>query len=202
MGPHCTDVSNESDAAALRFTALYDEHAPRVLLYSARHVGAGHADDVVSEVFTVAWRRLDTVPDDGPLPWLLVVARNVIANRRRREGTAERTLHHAAVLVRLDAVTPDIADAVAERGALITALGDLTEREREAVLLVGWDGLSSAEAARVAGCSSAAFHVRLHRARRRLDRSLHPGADAAEADDGPGSTRSAATTASTTEATP
>ena len=36
------------------------------------------------------------------------------------------------------------------------------------MLLVAWDGLSPAAAARVAGCSLSAFHVRLFRARRRL----------------------------------
>jgi RNA polymerase sigma-70 factor (ECF subfamily) len=35
-------------------------------------------------------------------------------------------------------------------------------------MLVAWHGLSGARAARAAGCSRAAFAVRLHRARARL----------------------------------
>jgi RNA polymerase sigma-70 factor, ECF subfamily len=48
------------------------------------------------------------------------------------------------------------------------ALADLPERDREALMLVAWHGLSGARAARAAGCTRAAFGVRLHRARRRL----------------------------------
>ena len=52
------------------------------------------------------------------------------------------------------------------------APGRGTEAEREALLLAAWDGLRSADAARVAGCSVRAFEVRLSRARARLNRAL------------------------------
>jgi RNA polymerase sigma-70 factor (ECF subfamily) len=48
----------------------------------------------------------------------------------------------------------------------------LSEREREALLLVAWEGLDSRRAAQVVGCSPAAFRVRLHRARRRVADAL------------------------------
>lgn len=44
----------------------------------------------------------------------------------------------------------------------------LSVREREALLLVAWEGLEPGRAARAAGCTPAAFRVRLHRARRRV----------------------------------
>jgi hypothetical protein len=43
-------------------------------------------------------------------------------------------------------------------------------------MLVGWEGLDAAVAARVAGCSLATFRVRLHRARRRLAKALEDNA--------------------------
>jgi RNA polymerase sigma-70 factor (ECF subfamily) len=43
--------------------------------------------------------------------------------------------------------------------------------------LVAWHGLAAPDAARVLGCSRAAFAVRLHRARRRLERALGEAAD-------------------------
>ena len=43
---------------------------------------AQSADDVIADVFLVAWRRLEEVPAD-PLPWLLGVARRTLANRCR-----------------------------------------------------------------------------------------------------------------------
>ena len=52
------------------------------------------------------------------------------------------------------------------------ALAGLSERDREVLMLVAWEGLDPAGAARVAGCTRATFAVRLHRARKRLDRAL------------------------------
>lgn len=65
-------------------------------------------------------------------------------------------------------------DLAVDRATMLTALAELTDVEREAVLLVAWDGLVPADAAKVAGCSRNAFDVRLHRARRRLERSCAP----------------------------
>ncbi len=39
-------------------------------------------------------------------------------------------------------------------------------------MLVAWHGLSGAQAARAAGCTTAAFAVRLHRARNKLKAQL------------------------------
>jgi hypothetical protein len=62
--------------AATRFRALFDAHVGAVRRYAC-HRSIPDADDLVAEVFTVAWRRLDDVPVDDPLPWLLGVAGNV-----------------------------------------------------------------------------------------------------------------------------
>lgn len=150
-----------------RFVALWEEHAPRVMAYALRHVGPDGAEDVVAETFLVAWRRLDRVPDDA-LPWLLVVARNTVASQRRAGLRQARVTAELRNLSRI-AEPADGADVLAtERTAVLAELAALTPKEREALLLVAWDGLSPAQAARVAGCSLPAFHVRLYRARRRL----------------------------------
>ncbi len=62
----------------------------------------------------------------------------------------------------------DAADRVIARDQALAALRTLSAKEVEAVTLTAWHGLAPAEAARVAGCSRAAFLVRLHRGRRRL----------------------------------
>ena len=49
---------------------------------------------------------------------------------------------------------------------------ELREADREVLSLIAWEELSVADAARALGCSAAAFSVRLHRARRRLERLL------------------------------
>lgn len=161
-----------SDAEASRFTALWHEFSPRVMAYALRHVDPDTAQEVLSETFLVAWRRLSDVPGDA-LPWLLVVARNTIANHRR-SGYRRAVLH--SELERLQRVAEPSRSAevsAVERGAVLSTLAALTPTEREALLLVAWDGLTATQAATVAGCSTSAFHVRLFRARRRLQ-SAHP----------------------------
>ena len=150
-----------------RFVELWRAYGPRVLAYALRHTDADTAQDVLAETFLVAWRRIGDVPAD-PLPWLLVVARHTVANLRR---SAARQARVAAELQRLHEVAEPAAAAdvpATERAAVLARLAGLTSREREALLLLAWDGLTPQQAARVAGCSLPAFHVRLFRARRRL----------------------------------
>ncbi|MBE1875687.1 RNA polymerase sigma factor [Myceligenerans sp. TRM 65318] len=131
-----------------------------------RHVTPHDAQEVVADTFLVAVRRLDDIPAD-PLPWLLVVARNILRNQQRaarRRRSAESALEHLARVARTDGAD----HAVAQRDAMLVALNRLEPKEREALLLTGWDGLAPADAARVAGCSKAAFKMRLSRARRKL----------------------------------
>ncbi|MGH2908584.1 MAG: RNA polymerase sigma factor, partial [Solirubrobacteraceae bacterium] len=65
----------------VRLERPFAAHAPAVRAYALRRTDPVSADDVVMEVFVVACRRLDAVPD-GPLPWLLGCARRVLANQR------------------------------------------------------------------------------------------------------------------------
>ncbi|MFD0684159.1 RNA polymerase sigma factor [Actinomadura fibrosa] len=152
-----------------RFTAMYDGCRQRVWAYAVSRAGRHVADDVVSETFAVAWRRLREVPDPA-LPWLLGVARNVLRDGHRAEVRRES---FAAELRRwAPRPTGDIAEDVAERLAVLRAMAALPEDDREILVLVAWQGLAPREAARVVGCSAAALRVRLHRARRRLVRAV------------------------------
>lgn len=64
------------------FNALYDAHYSAVRAYAWRRDPA-FADDVVSETFLVAWRRLDDIPAEASLSWLLGVSRNALLTIRR-----------------------------------------------------------------------------------------------------------------------
>jgi RNA polymerase sigma-70 factor (ECF subfamily) len=52
--------------------------------------------------------------------------------------------------------------------ALAEAFNALSERDREILRLVAWEGLSLDDAATVLGCSAVACRVRYHRAKSRL----------------------------------
>lgn len=151
---------------AQRFTRMYDESRQRVWAYAVSRAGRQVADEVVSETFAIAWRRLDDVPDP-PLPWLLVVARNVLRDNIRAEVRRESL---GAEL--RSWVEEDVADAVTDRLGVLKALSSLSDEDREILILVAWQGLSPRDAAHVVGCSTAAFRVRLHRARKRLAQAM------------------------------
>lgn len=158
------------DAVAEEFSDLFARTAIRVRGYLRRHCDAPDLDDLLSEVYLVAWRRGDEVPED-PLPWLLAVARRVLANywrgrdRRERLSTELRCLHGLAS-------EPDVAGCAVTRATMLDALAGLTAADRELLLLVGWDGLDSEALARVLGCSAGAARTRLNRARQRLEDGL------------------------------
>lgn len=156
-----------------RFTAIYHAHHRRVYAYAVSRAGRTLADDVVGDTFLVAWRRLDELPA-APLPWLLGVARNVIRERYRDDiRQASLATELRAWVAEADA---DIADGVADRAAMLAALARLGEDDREALTLTAWQGLSAKAAARVVGCSTATFFVRLHRARKRLEQAMSDAA--------------------------
>jgi RNA polymerase sigma factor (sigma-70 family) len=162
-----------------RFTALYDRYYRNVLGYVLLRVEQAVAEDVCSETFLVAWRRLDELPEQE-LPWLLGVARNKLAKQRqvwrRRQSLVERI---AALTSEHEHLAWDVAEHVVDREQAISALRALPEKDVEAMILATWYGLSPEQAATVMGCSARTFNVRLHRARKRLAGALRQEALAA-----------------------
>jgi RNA polymerase sigma-70 factor, ECF subfamily len=158
--------------------ALFTSYAADVFAFALRRTSRSAAQDAVSETFLVAWRRFDSVPET-PKPWLLGVARRVLANQRR----ADR--RQVALRARLGSSQPNVTDrdAGSDR-TVLAALAALTPAERDAITLVAWDGLSAEEAANVLGCSRAAFYVRVHRARHRLAATLGLAIDAPNEQEG------------------
>lgn len=150
-----------------RFEALYRTHYAAVLRFARRRTDPATAEDVAAETFAVAWRRLEKVPPDRPLPWLYTTAANELSNRRRKARSDE---YKAAAAPR--ATGRDPADALAERDAVLRAFATLSETDREALRLVAWEGLSLADGARVAKTTRVAFAVRVSRARKRLAAAL------------------------------
>ncbi|HEX5617729.1 MAG TPA: RNA polymerase sigma factor [Solirubrobacteraceae bacterium] len=156
-----------SDRAA--FESVFRAHVGAVHAYALRRSDAATADEVVADTFLVCWRRFDRVPDDV-LPWLYAVARRCLANRLRAGRREQARLAPAA-----PAGTDPTADTYEQRARareVLAALAGLPAKEREALQLCAWEGLTPAEGARVVGCTAAAFRVRLHRARRRLAATL------------------------------
>lgn len=146
-----------------RLRTLFESHAPAIRAYAARRCArVDDIDDAVAETFTVAWRRLASVPLDAELPWLYGVARRVVANQRRGE---RRWL---GLVARLGAQPRDVSTPPADGGPALEAFATLRPDDQELLRLVAWEELSHAEIATVLRISPNAVAIRLHRARKRL----------------------------------
>lgn len=156
-----------------RIEGLFRTHAPHVLAYAMRR-GATRteAEDVLAETFVVVCRRIEDAPTDA-LPWLLAIARRIFANqmRGRKRNIALLTK------LKLSSVSVEPSDLDIDSGILLShelreAMAKLSAKDREAILLVAWEGLSHAEAAQVLGLSRKGFSARIIRARARLVQQL------------------------------
>jgi RNA polymerase sigma-70 factor, ECF subfamily len=152
-----------------RFEKLYREQFGRVGAYVLARAERDLASEAISKTFEVAWRRIADVPQE-PLPWLLGVARKVLADLRRTQGRQD------ALVERIAASGPDStgdhADTLIRREGVLAALDRLTELQQEVLLLIAWDDLTQREAATALGCSRGAVALRVRRARRRLEQAM------------------------------
>lgn len=148
------------------FDQLFAEHAVSVHRYFVRRAPRQEAEDLVAEVFTVAWRRRDSIPDEFVLPWLYKTASYVLSNHRRKPtltlladvGTTsdERTR------------SMDPADLIVEDDDVRQALARLSSRDRKVLMLHAWEGLDGEGLARALGMTRGGAAAALSRARARL----------------------------------
>lgn len=154
------------DGNAMPFEALFDTFAGDVYRYVHRRTVRDDADDVVAEVFLIAWRRLGDIPAGFERPWLFRTAWNVLANTRRKYselpfGELPKELNLA-----------DIADTVIEDEGLRRAWARLSERDQEVIRLASWDGLDTRALAAALEMSVGGASAALSRARERLAKAL------------------------------
>jgi RNA polymerase sigma-70 factor, ECF subfamily len=142
------------------FEAFYwSVHRP---LFGALRVITGNrtdAEDVSQEAFLRIWERWERVAlMDNPEAFLFRTAMNVFRNRSRR----------ARLALRRTIGSSDPRDELAEvedRDLVERALRPLTPRERAAVVLTCYVGLTSQEAGRALGIRSGAVRTLTARAR-------------------------------------
>lgn len=157
------------DAAAYR--ALSTRYLTRIVRYAARVLGdASEAEDVAQETFLRLWKHAERwQPKAKPSTWLYRVAHNLCVDRlrARRPGDAE-ALERQSVGDR-----PSQLLARKQLAAEVeAALQSLPERQRAAIVLSHYEGLSNPEAAAVLGVGVEAVESLLSRGRRALKQRL------------------------------
>lgn len=169
------DSSRQTRAAGIdsRFTALFRNHYDEVLGYCVRRTIYADAQDCASEVFVVAWRRIDELQWDTARPWLYGIARGVLANRRRSADRRIRLTRKVSGLAQGTAEDPNVIVVRAEQDAeVMDALSKLKDSDREILILSTWEELTSPEIAVALNISTSAAEQRLHRAKQRFARHL------------------------------
>lgn len=155
---------------------LYDRHYDAVYRYCYYRLGDGDAaQDVAAEVFLRMVDKLDTFRPRGRplLAWLYTIARNLVADRYRREGQANQVpLEEAMPLVDAGDGLDRRLDRRLEAECLAAALAHLTEEQRQVILLKFMENLCNAEVASVLGKSEGAIKSLQHRALAALRRGI------------------------------
>jgi RNA polymerase sigma-70 factor (ECF subfamily) len=177
--PSDAAIIGRSVAVPECFAEIFDRHAEGIYRYAARRVGQQAAADVMSEVFLAAFRNrcsYDTGRDDAR-PWLYGIAVNVISQHQRAQRRYARVLATVPGLPATDVVADEVVDRVTAaqmRPRLVRVLGELSDDDRELVLLVAWAGLSYEQAAQALGIPLGTVRSRLHRIRAKLRRAAGP----------------------------
>lgn len=142
------------------FQALFDDAWESAVAFAESLVrDPAEAEDLVQEAFVRLWDRRAALEADMPCrAYLFRTVRNLAFNRRRDRATQARLLDDPSAMdtaaAPRPAERPDSAVVAHEtEGQLLTVLADLPPRQREAVLLSRYHGLSHAEVAAAMGCA-------------------------------------------------
>ncbi|MBA2571070.1 MAG: sigma-70 family RNA polymerase sigma factor [Chloroflexi bacterium] len=162
------------------FDALYRKYVAQVYSFALYETRDQHAaEDLTEQVFLSALRALPKFrersedADSTFRVWLFRIARNALANERRRSRR-----HPQAPLddaLELAALTPDPAEQVASAeiaGRAWAAIAELPDDRRQALVLRFVEEMSTREIAAVMGRSEGAVRVLVHRGLRSVARRL------------------------------
>lgn len=170
-------VSHAGGAVRKRVETLARNEAGNVLAYFSRRVSTqADAADLLGDTLLVLWRRASSIPinDDEGRMWMFGIARKVLATHRRgmsrRLALADRLrseIEGQPSSAALDGSTPTVPkDDRLE--VVMTSMAELSNSDREIIMLVHFDGFTTVEAAHLLRLRATTARSRYHRARNRL----------------------------------
>jgi RNA polymerase sigma-70 factor, ECF subfamily len=173
LDPETVTAAKRLDPAAV--AAIYDAFADPIFRYvSFRIRRPEDAEDLTDQVFL---KMIEALPayDDRGLPfaaWLYRIARNLIVDRYRRSAREPLALSDSLEAMGEEADPFATAAGNLDRQAVRAALGELTDEQREVVVLRFIEGWDVDEVAQAMGRRPGAIHALQHRALGALRRAL------------------------------
>jgi RNA polymerase sigma-70 factor, ECF subfamily len=170
------DLRSEGDSEA--FESVVRQHQRMIHSLCYRMTGSlADAEDLAQETFIQAYRHLDGFRAEARVSsWLYRIAVNQCLNWQQRKQRLAQ-LHEEWSKQELELAGEDAGRAQQVQEALLK----LPPKQRAAVVLTTYDGLTHAEAAAALGCSETTVSWRLFAARSKLKRLLRgqfkPGAN-------------------------
>lgn len=156
-------------------TDLYLRYRSSLRAYFWQRVPADSVDDLVADVYALAWTKRASVPREHEATWLFRAASYAVSHYRRshvRRGYRERREARASAPL---LVSDADVEAVPLSLDVRRALSRLSDADVAILRLAYWDDLSAPAIALALGCSPGAARVRLHRARGRFRTVLSSG---------------------------
>jgi RNA polymerase sigma-70 factor (ECF subfamily) len=158
------------------FGTLYDEYVDQIFRYIYYKVGNfAEAQDLTGQSFLKAFEHIDSyeVRDVAFSSWLYRIAHNLVVDYFRRESKRESIPiedHPPVPSNRGNPVETVLADLDSEK--LYTALGKLTNNQREVIILKFIDNLTNSQVAEIMGISVGAVKSTQKRGLLALNRIL------------------------------
>jgi len=167
----------EAFGDAVAFRAWYDDAVDRVYGYLYGRCGGDIevAEEITQQTFLQAirhWQAFDGRSDS--VTWLCSIARNKLTDHYR-ERDRQRRRHLQLVVREIESEHPGPDHEVDDREAVVSALRQLPDIERTALVLRYLDDLSVREVAALLGRSVDATDALIRRAKERF-RSIYPEA--------------------------
>lgn len=169
------------------FRSLVEQYQSLVLRTCYRILGNQEdAEDVAQEVFLTMYQKAKTIRGESRIStWLYRVAVNQSLNHRRKgkwnryidffTSSKNKSERHAMTIKAPEGGQPDRQLEKADKARVLQeALDTLPEKQRIALILHKYEGLSHREIARILQASLSSVESLIHRARANLQKKLLP----------------------------
>lgn len=175
MAEHLRAIAERADRQA--FEALFVHFAPRIKAYLMRlGGGAASAEELAQETMVMVWRKA-ALYDRGkasPATWIFTIARNQRIDAFRRARRPELDPQDPSLHIDEEPSADSVLENKQSSARLTQALSDLSDDERQLLILAYYEDKSQAKIAAELGIPLGTVKSRMRQVYRKLRSSLTP----------------------------